>query len=155
MEGRPTAVGRGRDVKFRAWPRFKPAIWPLKPGNEHRGRPISITPLCLLFIFPGRICPLSKKKKKEKRKRRKRRAQRKGVERPRYKRGHVSIIASRARKLEDAQRRGSLRASGTGFVVDHAVVTATDGSYFPSRDPRQISNERLVTGLELFEGRDI
>lgn len=77
------------------------------------------------------------------------------MERPRYKRGHVSIIASRARKLEDAHRRGSLRASGTGFVVDHAVVTATDGSYFPSRDPRQISNERLVTGLELFEGRDI
>lgn len=53
MEGRPTAVGRGRDVKFRAWPRFKPAIWPVKPGNEHCRRPISITPLCLLFIFPG------------------------------------------------------------------------------------------------------
>lgn len=130
-------------------------LWPLKPGNEHCRRPISITPLCLLFIFPGWICPLSKKKKKKEKERKKKGPRGKGWSGRVINADTLALLHLARENSRIAQRRGSLRASGTGFVVDHAVVTATDGSYFPSRDPRQISNERLVTGLELFEGRDI
>lgn len=111
----------------------------------------------LPFIyFPRLDLPSFEKEKKKKEKERKKKGPRgKGWSGRVINADTLALLHLARENSRIAQRRGSLRASGTGFVVDHAVVTATDGSYFPSRDPRQISNERLVTGLELFEGRDI
>lgn len=99
-EGSGCQVSRGHVSNLRSGP-SNPATSVVKADFNKR---------VLSFIYiPSWVCPSFKN------------GQRKGVESgrlvPRYNHGHVSIIASCARKLEDACQDAN-RARGIGFVVD-------------------------------------